>query len=105
VLRKKRLEATPGAPIVADRQTDRKKVLENPSDAAPLRLEDQLDTFWQTGIDLDTFIVKPRSPDIDKAVLKRLGPSPLTVGQQNITDIFWCAYDRIRATTEQQDEE
>ncbi len=101
-LRKKRLEVTPapGSSLAIDGYTDMNSKIEKPVNEASLRLEDQLDTFWQTGVDLDTFIVKPRSPDIDKAVLKRLGPSPLKIGQQNVTDILFHAYDIIRASTE-----
>ncbi len=106
-LRKKRLEAMPtsGLVIAADQHSNSKRKPENPSDEAPLRLEDRLDTFWQTSTDLDTFMVKPRSPEIDKAVLKRLGPSPLTIAQQNVTDVLFRAYDIIRASAEQQDKE
>src|SRR5438270_1568779 len=44
-------------------------------DAAPL-LEENLDTFWQTAEALDTFAVHPEAPEVDKAVLKRLGDAP-----------------------------
>jgi uncharacterized Zn finger protein len=107
-LREKRLASVPSpGSWIATRGTDVdiNSKLENPSDEASLCLEDHLDTFWQTSIDLDTFIVKPRLPDIGKAVLKRLGPSPLKIGQQNVTDILFRAYDSVQASVEQREKD
>ncbi|GAC1363679.1 MAG: SWIM zinc finger family protein [Ktedonobacteraceae bacterium] len=109
-LRKKRIEVTqapdPSTPTgisLQPLQADRK--LENPSGEALIRLEDAIDTFWQAGGELDTFTINPHAPSIDKAILKRLGPSPLKVGQQNVSDILSHAYDIVRSSTEQKDKE
>src|SRR6266852_2043754 len=47
-------------------------------------LEESLDTFLQAGEGLDTFTINPDAPRVDKAVLKRLGEAPFTVGGQNM---------------------
>ncbi len=97
-LRKKRAEAIPATPLPDTTDVDAKRELENPAEEAPL--EDYLDIFWKAGTGLDTFVVKPSTPGVDKAVLKRLGPSPLKLGRQNVTDILAHVYDRVRESLE-----
>ncbi len=60
-----------------------------------IRLEDQLSTFWQAGEALDAFAVNPHNPEVDKAVLKRLGEAPFAVGRQNIGQLLSTAYDVV----------
>ena len=65
-------------------------------DAGPLlSLEAQLDTFWQAGDALDSFSVNPTPPTIDKAILKRLGESPFTIGTANVTTLLGKAYEAV----------
>lgn len=67
-------------------------------------LEENLETFWQTGDDLDMFAVRPGAPDIDKAVLKRLGDAPFKVSNQNLTVALAKAYDAVKAALEREDD-
>ncbi len=60
-------------------------------------LEERLDTFWQAGEALDTFAVKPGVPEIDKAILKRLGNAPFAIGNQNIATLLSKAYSVVEA--------
>lgn len=92
VLRKKRAASLPAesaAPTATGEQAA------DVAEEAPLRLEDYLCTFWQAGEALETFVVKPQPPDVDKAVLKRLGEAPFTVGNQNMTALLSKAYDAV----------
>jgi uncharacterized Zn finger protein len=52
------------------------------SPAAPL--EECLDNFWQAGEALETFVTSPAPPDIELAVLKRLGKPPASIGGQDV---------------------
>ncbi len=61
----------------------------------PLALEDYLATFWQAGEELTTITGNSSSPSVNKAILKRLGPAPFTVGTQNLTAILTKAYDVV----------
>ena len=54
-----------------------------------------MDTFWQAGEALDTFAVKLAPPEIDKAVLKRLGDAPFTVGKTNVATLLGKAYEGV----------
>lgn len=63
-----------------------------------LSLNEQLATFWQAGGALASFRVNPTSPEIDKAILKRLGDAPFTVGTTNIATLLSKAYDVVDAT-------
>jgi uncharacterized Zn finger protein len=65
--------------------------------SAAAALEENLDTFWQPGGALDSFVVKPKAPDVEKAILKRLGDAPFTVGGKNITEPLAKAYDVVDA--------
>ena len=68
-------------------------------------LEENLDTFWQAGEALDTFTVKPGAPEVDKAILKRLGNAPFAVGNQNIAALLAKAYDAVDAAVRNEEEE
>lgn len=58
-------------------------------------LEDSLETFWQAGEGLSVFAVNPTAPDIDKAILKRLGDAPFTIDNRNLTALLSKAYDMV----------
>ena len=60
-----------------------------------LALEDYLAVFWQAGDELTTFTVNTTAPAIDKAILKRLGQAPFSVGTQNLTAWLARAYDVV----------
>ena len=68
-------------------------------DDSPL-LEEKLDTFWSAGEGLDSFTINPTAPDVDKAVLRRLGDAPYTVGSQNIASLLEKAYGAVDAAIE-----
>src|SRR6266849_4890060 len=72
--------------------------------ALPL-LEENLDAFWQAGEALDTFTVKPGAPEVDKAILKRLGEAPFAVGNQNIAALLAKVYDAVDAAVRKEAEE
>ena len=63
--------------------------------SASLRLEEHLNTFWQAGEALETFVVNPTRPEVDQAILKRLGSAPFSVGKQNLTALLAQAYDAV----------
>jgi uncharacterized Zn finger protein len=69
---------------------------------APLRLEDNIATFWQAGEDLETFQVRPGQPEVTRAVLKRLGDAPFTIGNQNMSEFLAGAYDSAAAAVAQE---
>ena len=68
-------------------------------------LEEKLDSFWQVGEALDTFTIKPGTPEVDKAILKRLGNAPFTIGKENITVLLAKAYDAVDASVRKRMEE
>jgi len=70
-----------------------------------LRLEDQLGTFWQAGEALDTFAIHPIAPDIENAILKRLGDAPFTAGGKNVSKLLEKAYDDVHAAAMRKVEE
>ncbi len=55
-------------------------------------LEESLDSFWQGGSGIGTFEVNPRGPEVENAVLKRLGDSPFFVGKTNLATLLSKAY-------------
>jgi len=56
-------------------------------------LEECLDSFWQAGDALDSFSVNPDRPEVEKAILKRLGDAPFYVGKVNLTSLLSKAYE------------
>jgi uncharacterized Zn finger protein len=59
---------------------------------AAVPLEKCLDTFWQAGAALDSFTINPALPEVENAILKRLGKAPFTVGKQNVASLLSRAY-------------
>lgn len=90
-LREKRAETSPSESTV-DTATGE----EDTTGGMALQFEDSLDGFWQAGEGLDSFVVSPQAPKVEKAVLKRLGDGPFSVGGQNITVLLGKAYDTIK---------
>ncbi len=64
----------------------------SPQVAAVTPLEECLATFWQAGEALGSFTVNPAPPDVENAVLKRLGNAPFTVGKQNVASLLARVY-------------
>ena len=92
-LRHKRAEALPSeaasAPVVAN-------VQETVGDAT-LHPDSSLETFWIAGEALDNFVVNPGKPAVNKAVLKRLGDAPFSIGGQNLANLLAQAYDMVES--------
>lgn len=55
-------------------------------------LEECLDCFWQKGKELDLLEINPKRPQVENAVLKRLGEAPITIGRENMAFLFKKAY-------------
>lgn len=94
VLREKRAATLPAETASTTPGTDTSTV-----DDSPL-LEEKLDTFWSAGEGLDSFTINPTAPDVDKAVLKRLGDAPYAVESQNIASLLEKAYGAVDAAIE-----
>lgn len=54
-------------------------------------LEECLESYWQKGPGAGLQI-NPRRPDVDNAVLKRLGDSPFSIGKSNLSALLAEAY-------------
>ena len=85
ILREKRAQTLPEADASTPIEADFPQ-----RDVVPL--EECLDTFWQAGAALDSFTVNPTVPEVDNAILKRLGNAPFTVGKQNVASLLAKAY-------------
>jgi len=55
-------------------------------------LEECLDSYWQKGGELDLLEVNPSSPEVENAVLKRLGNAPFSIGNVNLATLLSKAY-------------
>lgn len=86
ILRGKRSQASPEADVMSPIEADFSQ------NEAAVPLEKCLDTFWQAGTALDSFTVNPSLPEVENAILKRLGNAPFTVGKQNVTSLLAKAY-------------
>ena len=86
ILREKRAQTLPEEEASALIEAD----LSPKGTAVPL--EECLDTFWQAGEALDSFTVNPTLPEVDNAILKRLGSAPFTVGKHNVASLLAKAY-------------
>ena len=78
---------------------------EDSTDAAGPLLEENLDTFWQAAEELNTFAVHLEAPQVDKAILKRLGDAPFTIGGQNMASLLAKAYDVVDVALRKEVEE
>ena len=91
-LRSKRAEtlpiesSTPNTAAPAAQAQDAPLLVENPQ------------SFWLADEALDTFSVRPVAPAVEKALLKRLGAAPFSVGNQNIATLLGKAYEKVDAT-------
>jgi uncharacterized Zn finger protein len=64
-------------------------------------LEEKMETFWLAGEGLEAFRVNPTAPEIDKAVLKRLGDAPFAIDGRNLAALLAKAYDSVDGALEQ----
>lgn len=91
----KALREKRAAPAPAEKTTATGQQTEVVNALPPLRLEDNIATFWQAGEGLDTFALHPEPPKIAKAVLKRLGDAPFSIGGKNVAVLLEKAYDVV----------
>lgn len=61
-------------------------------ESGTIPLEECLDTFWQAGEALNSFTVNPMPPEVDHAILKRLGDAPFMIGKHNLAALLAKAY-------------
>jgi uncharacterized Zn finger protein len=61
--------------------------------AAPL--EECLTTFWEAGAELASFSANPALPEVEFAILKRLGKSPVAVKNKNVSVLLEKAYEAV----------
>ncbi|MBI4332706.1 MAG: SWIM zinc finger family protein [Chloroflexi bacterium] len=73
-------EAAPAGPEVA--------IPESPA----IRLEDCMETFWKAGQALESFVTGPAPPEVDNAILKRLGKPPFAEGAGDVLSRLERAY-------------
>jgi len=58
-------------------------------------LEECLGTFWQAGPELSSFSANPALPEVEFAVLKRLGKSPFAVRNKNVSILLEKVYATV----------
>ncbi|MCL0060979.1 SWIM zinc finger family protein [Dehalococcoidia bacterium] len=85
ILREKRAQTLPGQASTIIEAGPAQEI-------AAIPLEECLDTFWQAGEALDSFTVDPAPPDVEHAVLKRLGDAPFAIGKHNLAALLTRAY-------------
>jgi len=51
-----------------------------------------MDSFWEAGDALDSFSVNPTRPEVEAAVLRRLGDAPFSISKYNIATLLSRAY-------------
>ncbi len=60
-------------------------------------LEECLDTYWEAGEALDSFVVNPMNPEAENVILKRLGEAPFTVRGENAVSLLLKIYHAVSA--------
>ena len=55
-------------------------------------LDECMDSFWEAGDALDSFSVNPARPEVEAAVLRRLGDAPFFIHKDNIAALLSKAY-------------
>jgi uncharacterized Zn finger protein len=56
-------------------------------------LAECLDSFWHASDALDSFSVSPDRPEVENAILKRLGDAPFAIGKKNLASLLAKAYE------------
>lgn len=57
-------------------------------------LEELLDTFWEAGEALTSFVTNPAAPEVDNAIIKRLGTAPFINGE-DVTVLLSKIYNMV----------
>jgi uncharacterized Zn finger protein len=60
-----------------------------------------LDSFWQSGPELEALHVSPLAGEAPDALLRQLGPAPVEVGGRNLTELLTPAYATLAQAAEQ----
>lgn len=89
ILRGKRTKALPEGTVAFEGGSD-----------STLPLEECLDTFWEAGEALNSFVTNPVVPD-ENVILKRLGDAPFTIKGENATFVLSKIYDAVAAAASQ----
>ncbi|MCG2796415.1 MAG: SWIM zinc finger family protein [Actinomycetia bacterium] len=58
-------------------------------------LEECTGGFWSCGGDIEGFSACPKPPEVEFAVLKRLGPSPFAAGSRDFTELLEPVYELV----------
>jgi len=101
VLREKRTAILP----VADSASTAVVGASDTDQEEPLRLEDYASTFWLAGEELDSFAIRLQDAAVDKAILKRLGNAPFSLGRENMASVLSTAYDVVHTAAVRKIEE
>ncbi|MCL4326381.1 MAG: SWIM zinc finger family protein [Candidatus Thermoplasmatota archaeon] len=97
-LREKRVTIKQGnEPVNTDTVNNNKK---EHVESVDKPLKELVDVFWGYGNELEQFSVDPTPPEIDNAILKRMGKSPFTVNKKDLSEIFAEMYTLIRKKAE-----
>jgi len=91
MLRKKRSinQGNESLAVVKDKKLRKEK---------PIKLDDCLDNFWYNGKEIEKLSFDLSLPEINNAVLKRLGNAPYEINRKNIVDILKKGYDKVSRT-------
>jgi uncharacterized Zn finger protein len=76
----------------AEEESERTPFLVCPVQESAKPLQECLDCFWQKGSKLDLLPINPKAPEVDNAILKRLGDAPFTIGKSNLAALLPAAY-------------
>jgi uncharacterized Zn finger protein len=60
-----------------------------------------LDSFWQSGPELEALHVSPLAGEAPDALLRQLGPAPFEVGGRNLVELLTPAYATLARAAEQ----
>lgn len=71
---------------------------ELPLEAQVAPLKECLEAFWEAGRALDSFSVNPAPPEVENAILRRMGEGPFMIGKENIVFFLEKAYSLASVT-------
>jgi uncharacterized Zn finger protein len=88
------------APACRDRAT-RSRPAQTPRATEPgASLSTVLDSFWQSGPELDAIHVSPLAGEAPDTLLRQLGPAPVEAGGRNLVDLLAPAYATLAQAAE-----
>jgi len=85
ILREKRTQAEPETAVKSEGKSP-------PQGESTLVFVGLPEKFWRAGEALDSFVVDPSPPEVENAILKRLGQAPFTIGNKNLNLLLAKAY-------------